>query len=135
MKFVWRLQSEAAAQGTDFVVLQGLFVRSGADVSSVAAANNYTYRRDTVASQGGPQFLATLYNTLPPPKLIPSTYQVSTCGGFLMGTADHFLYTQSIKPVWTGRPGSGTETCMRNSMSVTCSEPFLPFLAAQFSIC
>ena len=80
LKVVWRVQSEAAAQGTEFVVLQGFFVRSGADVSSVEAANNYTYRRDIVASQGGPQFLATLYETLPPQKQMPSTYQVCLGG-------------------------------------------------------
>ncbi len=80
LTLMWRLQSEAAAQGTEFVVLQGFFVRAGADVSSVEAANNYTYRRDIVASQGGPQFLATLFETLPPQSLIPSTYQVCLCG-------------------------------------------------------
>lgn len=69
------MQTDAAAWGTQNMVLQGFFVRAGADTSPTEGTFGYTYRRDTVATIGGPQFIATLYEA-EPLALLNSNYSV-----------------------------------------------------------
>ena len=69
------MQTNAAAWGTQNMVLQGFFVRAGADTSPTEGSFGYTYRRDMVATIGGPQFIATLYEA-EPVALLNSNYSV-----------------------------------------------------------
>lgn len=77
----------AEAYGTQNVVLQGFFIRAGTDTSASVAVNDYTFQRDFMASHGGAQFLATLFEVPPPPKLINSPYAVSPATASLFVTA------------------------------------------------
>jgi hypothetical protein len=70
------MQVTADAYGTQSAVLQGFFVRGGADTSSTEAKYNYTLERDIMATIGGAQFIATLYEKRAPSNLITSTYAV-----------------------------------------------------------
>lgn len=85
------MQVTADAYGAQSVVLQGFFVRGGADTSSIEAVYNYTLERDSMATIGGAQFLATLYETKAPSNLIPSTYMVRSSWAMVLGSQDALL--------------------------------------------
>lgn len=109
------MQTNAAAWGTQNMVLQGFFVRAGADTSPTEASFGYTYRRDTVATIGGPQFIATLYEA-EPVALLNSNYSVhsSTVKAKLQGSL-HGLGTSSpygmVKGTRSSRPSLHYYAC------------------------
>lgn len=70
------LQVRASAWGTQFLALQGFFLRGAADSSSSAAQYNYTLQRDLVTTTGGAHFISTYYEDQAPASLGPSNYTV-----------------------------------------------------------